>query len=374
MPPRFASVLFPLVACACSAAPDGAAAVPNAAAVAPPRDADAIALSRAEAQRFLASTGTPGLAVAVARDGGVVWTEAFGVTDVDTKVPATTATKFGLGSITKAMTMVVVGKLVDQGRLDLDAPLETWLPDFPHRGKGMSLRLVAAHLSGYEDRFGSEHYWSTRRFRDTGEVLAGLWAEPLAAAPGARHQYATTTYMLIAAAIETATGTSYLDAMQQLLLTPLGLHDTAPNDNLVDVPHRSSFHGERDGATVRAPATDPSHKWAGAGYVATASDVATFGMALLGTSLVSAATQRELFRTVRTTAGNDTGYALGWRVGTDVRGVERIYQPGGGPGFAALLALHPQDGVVVVVLANKARVDLGGLCTAIGDAFRPKAR
>jgi serine beta-lactamase-like protein LACTB, mitochondrial len=370
MHPRLTSALFLLVLSACSAPADGTGVVANAAIAPEPRDAAAMATSRAAAQQFLAATGTPGVAVAVVRAGEIVWTEAFGVADVDTKVPASTATRFGIGSITKAMTMAVAGKLVDAGKLDFDAPLETWLPDFPHRGKGISLRLVAGHLSGYEDRFGSDLYWSTRRFRDTGEVLAGLYAEPLAAAPGERHQYGTATYMLIAAAIERATGKSYLDAVRQLLLEPLGLKDTVPNDNLVADPHRSSFHGERDGATVRVPATDPSHKWAGAGYVATASDVAKFGSAMLGPDLLTAATRCLLFRTLRTTAGDDTGFALGWRVGTDDRGDERIIQPGGGPGFAALITLHPRDGGVVVVLANKSRVDLGELAATLRNAFR----
>jgi serine beta-lactamase-like protein LACTB len=97
---------------------------------------------------MMASARVPGLGVAVAVDGKVVWAEGFGLADLERGVPVTRRTKFGLGSVTKSLTMALAARLHEEKVLDLDAPLERYLPDFPHRGKGITTRLIGCHLSG----------------------------------------------------------------------------------------------------------------------------------------------------------------------------------------------------------------------------------
>ncbi|MBK8099380.1 MAG: beta-lactamase family protein [Planctomycetes bacterium] len=360
--PPVVLALFLAVAAAC--------VPPDVPARSDPRDlAPATAASRLAAEDLLRTTGAPGLAFAVARHGQLICEQAVGVVDLDSRLPVATQTKFAIGSITKSMTMALVGALVDEGKLGFDDPIERWLPDFPHAGRGITLRRIAGHLSGYADQVGSELYLTTQRFSTTREVLQRIYAEPLAAAPGERHQYATATYMLIAGAIEAVTGDSYLAAMQQRLLMPLGLTATVPNDNRQHIPERTTFH-RRDGDKVaRAPETDPSHKWAGAGYLATARDVAMFGCAMLDDRYLQAATRQALFTTLKASDGTDTGFGLGFRSTIGHNGVRTIAQPGGGPGFAALLALYPADGLVVAILVNLAGVDVSPLRRVLVQQF-----
>jgi CubicO group peptidase (beta-lactamase class C family) len=99
-----------------------------------------------------------------------VWSEAFGQADRAAGVEATPATLFGIGSFTKSLTMALGARLVDQGRLDLDAPVERYLPGCLHAGRGVTTRLVAAHLSGLGDDFASANR-TGRRFG----ARAGRW-------------------------------------------------------------------------------------------------------------------------------------------------------------------------------------------------------
>jgi serine beta-lactamase-like protein LACTB, mitochondrial len=100
----------------------------------------------------------PGAAAAVAVGGQIVWSEGFG--------QASRETPFGIGSISKALTLAAAMTLVDEGRLDLDAPIERYLPDWPHRGRGITARRLAARQSGLADSFADEHYTATAHFPD----------------------------------------------------------------------------------------------------------------------------------------------------------------------------------------------------------------
>lgn len=94
-------------------------------------NSQAISSNRAAVRAMMARASVPGVGVAV--DGQMVWAEGFGLADVEQHVAATIETKFGIGSISKSLTMALVGRLVEEGLVDLDAPVERYLPEFPHR-------------------------------------------------------------------------------------------------------------------------------------------------------------------------------------------------------------------------------------------------
>jgi sugar lactone lactonase YvrE len=109
----------------------------------------------------LRSGAAPGAAVAVGRSGNVIWSEGFGARDLATGRLVAPGTKFGVGSISKTLTLAAALALADAARLDLDAPVERYLPDFPHPGQGVTVRRIGAHQSGIADDFANDHYWSS---------------------------------------------------------------------------------------------------------------------------------------------------------------------------------------------------------------------
>lgn len=317
---------------------------------------------------------TPGVAAAVAIDGRVVWTEGVGFADLEHRVPVTAETRFGIGSISKSLTMTAAVKLADRGVVDLDAPIERYLPDFPHKAMGVTIRRIAVHQSGLSDQFAADHYETTRHFPTLQAAYQAMREAPLVDASGTRTAYATGVYTLIGRALERASGRSYLDVMQGEVFGPAGL-EIVPNDPRGLVPHRTRFYANREGGGFEnAPFTDPSHKLPGAGFLATARDIAAFGAALLQPTFLSARARRELFTPVPLADGTPTEFALGFRVGSDAAG-SVLHLPGGGIGISSWIFIHPQDNVVVALLANVNTAPVGGRAyREILAAFRKAIR
>ncbi len=307
-------------------------------------------------------SGTPGLSVAVAAGGEIVWSEGFGHADLEHRVPVTPETRFAIGSISKSLTTALVGRLVDSGALDIDAPVERYLPDFPHAGRGITTRLIAAHLSGIDDETERRLHHTARHFETTREALETIWNDPVVDEPGTNPRYGTGTYTIIAAVIERVSGRDFLSAMERQVLSPLGLGGTVPNERAEIVPRRAAFYERTSaGKIVHAPYYDPSFKWAGAGYLSTAEDLARFGAAMSAPGFLSERTWKEIMTAAHTKDGNPIQFALGWdapqALGT---GRTLIGKSGGGPGIRGYLALYPECDLVIAMLTNLSRAPVRG--------------
>jgi serine beta-lactamase-like protein LACTB, mitochondrial len=335
---------------------------------------DSLALAIARARQTLGEAvsagAAPGASVAVAAGGRVVWSEAFGVSDIASGAPVTPGTRFGVGSISKALTLAAALTLADERKLDLDAPVERYLPDFPHRGRGVTVRRIGAHQSGIADAFADRNYYTTAHFPSLDSAYRGIAAEPLAFTPGSRAEYATGIFTIVGRILERITGEDYLDVMRRRVFAPAGMSATAANDPRHPVSGRAAFYVRRAGGGFDlAPATDPSFKLPGAGFLSTAEDLARFGAALLGPSLLSDSSRRELFAPVPLADGTPTRYALGFQ-SLEEDGRRVMLQPGGGPGIAGWLAVYPDDDLVVAILSNATGAPLGdGVRRAVASAF-----
>ncbi len=330
----------------------------------------AIAASRDAVRAMMKSVKVPGVSVAVAMKGEIVWREGFGFADLDKKVSATTETKFGIGSITKSFTAVLFARLMEEGKVDLDTPVENYLPQFPHKNKNITARLIIGHLSGLNDEFNGTHYYETRYF-STGAALDEILREnKLRSPPRTRHEYTTSNYTIIAAIIEKVSGQDFSSALNQYVINPRGLKNTLLNDRRLNIEHCTSFYVQNEKGVVKAPDYDPSFKWAGAGLFSTASDVATYGTALLQSKFLRPNTRDEIFRALKTSSGEDTGYGLGWYIAEDAKGRRMYHHGGGGLGISSYLCLYPQEDFVLAILSNLTGAPVNDeVATKIVEAF-----
>jgi CubicO group peptidase (beta-lactamase class C family) len=312
----------------------------------------------------------PGCSVAVAAGGRVVWSEGFGWADLEQRVPATAATRFGIGSISKSLTAAALVALSDAGLVDLDAPVERYVPDFPHPGRGVTLRRIAAHQSGLADEVATRLYPTMEHFPTLDAAYRALREERLVYQPGSRTEYATGSYTLLGLAMERAAGRGFVEILEQRVLGPAAMTGVVANDPRRLIPGRTRFYLEAGGGGFEnAPSYDPSHKLPGAGLLATAEDLARFGAALLRPGLLSERGRAELFRPVPLADGTPTEFALGFRVKDD-DGRRLLHQPGGGIGISAWLFVFPDDDLVVALLSNVPTGPVGGATRrAITEAF-----
>ncbi len=311
----------------------------------------AIEGSRDVIRQQMQEVGVPGLSVAVAVDGEVVWAEGFGFADLENHVAVVPDTKFRIASISKALTSAGLGILVQEGRVDLDAPVQQYVPSFPEKRWPVTTREVAGHIAGIRHYRGLE-FRSAVHYDDVVDALEIFENDTLLFEPGTQYSYSTYGWNLISAVMQGAAGIPFLRFMRQRVLDPLGMRETV--GEFVDsiIPYRARFYirGE-DGRVVNAPFVDNSNKWAGGGYLSTARDMVRYGSSYLDHAILEPATVDLLWTSQHLRDGEATDYGMGWFV-RDEDGVRTVWHTGGAVGGSTILMIFPDRGIVVSILTN----------------------
>jgi len=301
----------------------------------------------------------PGFALAVAVDGKLVWSEAFGYADVEAKRQATTATQFRIGSVSKPLTADAVAQLYEAGKLDLDAPIQRYARTFPDKGVPITTRELGGHLGGIRNYKGNE-FTLNQHYATVTAALAIFQNDPLIAPPGTKYSYSSYGFNLISAVVEGASGEQFLTYMRRHVFAPLGMTHTAPDKNDSVIVNRTQFYDRKEsGEFVPSPAVDNSYKWAGGGFLSTAEDLVKFGSAYLSPGHLKAATLELLFTPQHTTSGEATGYGIGWFLGPDTLGHRTAYHGGGSIGGTTVFGIDRDSHVVIALVTNltDARLD-----------------
>lgn len=327
----------------------------------------------------------PGLSVTVAVDGNVIWSEGFGWADLEQRVPATPRTRFRLGSVSKMLTAVALVKLAEDGRIDLDTPIQRYVPDFPPKPWPITARQLSAHTAGirhYNDAdfapgslISRNHHFMTDR-----ESLTLFEDDPLEFEPGTRANYTTHGYSLLAAVLAGAAGVPYQQVVEDLIAKPLGLGSVGADHPYFIVPDRSAFYVYREnlGQTIHAGFTDNSYKWAGGGYLGSSEDLVRFVSALLEPGYLSEESLEVMFTPQRLANGElaESGGApvgIGWRIDEDEQGRLRFHHGGSLTGGGAMVMALPNEGIVVAILTNQLPRPTEQMANRITSAFAAAA-
>jgi CubicO group peptidase (beta-lactamase class C family) len=307
--------------------------------------------ARAIAKEWL-GRGIPGVTLAVAVDGQIVYSEGFGYADLEQRVPVWPTTKFRIGSVSKSLTSVALVQLVEQGKIDLDAPVQKYVPSFPDKGAVITTRLVAGHLAGIRHYQGDE-FLIQKHYDSVLDGLKIFQDDPLVSPPGKEFHYSSYGFNLVSAVIESAAKENFLTYMHNNVFIPLGLRSTVPDQPSEIIPQRARFYDQpKDKPEENAPYVDNSYKWAGGGFLSSSEDLVKFGSALLQPGFLKPESLRLLFTSQKTTDGKESGYGIGWFAGKSKSG-QRIYQHSGwSVGGTSQLILYPDAHVVVAMICN----------------------
>ena len=316
--------------------------------------------------KFMAQSSVPGISVAVVEDGEFVWSEGFGMADLENFVPATPQTLYRLASISKSLTAVGAMQLWERGKLDLDAPIQKYCPAFPQKSSPITTREALAHLGGIRhyksDSQDDPEVGNTKHFSDP--ITAGLdffKNDPLVAPSGTKFSYSTQGFTLVGCVMEGASGEKYVDYMRENVIAPAGMGDTQTDNRLAIVPHRTRFyHKDDSGHVVNAEFLDSSYKIPGGGWLSSADDMARFEVAILHDKLLKPATRELMWTPQKLADGSKSDYALGWGTGTSV-GVFDVGHGGGQQGTSTFFMIVPERENGVVVLINMDGADSSAL-------------
>lgn len=311
-------------------------------------------------------------------DGKRVWASAVGMADLAHSRPVDLASSFRLGSSSKAVNAVAMGRLIDAGKLDIDRSVRRYLPDLPSTYEPVTTRLAVSHMAGIPDYgwclcFPIWEHLNRRHFGGVHEALGVFENRPLLFTPGDGFHYSSYGVNVAGAVIEAVAGKPYNAFIADAVLRPL--HMTHSGADLVDAnnPRRVAFYEVTEGKFKLAGAVDNSIRYPSGGMLSTPSDMLALGNVFLGNGLLSEATRRQLLTRQKLHDGsnNPQGYALGIRVSDDKPLFDHTLTTafyshhGTAVGSASYFAIYPQYGLVVSIMMNKGQENM--------DAMAPEA-
>nr|XP_039261000.1 serine beta-lactamase-like protein LACTB, mitochondrial [Styela clava] len=264
--------------------------------------------------------GTPGIIIGVSINGKDVWTQGFGYADIENEVKCKFNTIMRIASISKSLTMAAVAKLIEDGKLSLNAAIQDYVPDFPNKfyeneKAEITLKMLLSHTSGirhYKKKENAEldekkseqndktekgisatenrsstpefehlEYYSMKPYKSIAEALEMFKNDSLFHKPGTKFLYTTHGYTLVSAVVEKAAGEEFILHMKKLF-HKLGMNNTSA-ENPIDIVYNRAKHYQRNenGRLVNVPYVDNSYKWAGGGFISNIPDLLKFGNVML---------------------------------------------------------------------------------------------
>jgi CubicO group peptidase (beta-lactamase class C family) len=294
----------------------------------------------------------PGLSIAVARaDGkGARWQLGTANLSVGTRVNRNT--RFRIGSDSKLFTTAIAARLVAAGRLSLDAPISTYLPELPPAYRALTVRLLAGHLAGIR-HYGPGEFINTVAYPTVSTSLGVFLKDTLLAAPGARYFYSSYGFNLLGAVLEAASGDPFATLLHQEVIEPLGLDQTAlePSGRLLERQARP-YSRDSSGVFQPSPLVDLSDRWPSGGLVSTAEELAKFALEIFRPDYLPDSLRALMLTPQRTASGTPTQVGLGWRIARDSLGRQYLHHGGSAMGGRAFLLVYPKERVAVALLAN----------------------
>ncbi len=307
--------------------------------------------------------GLPGVSLGI-RGLGIDFAGASGLADIATGEPLTVNHRMYLASLGKTFTATIALQLCDEGRLDLDEPVATWLPDSVVKRIPMSdaitLRHLLSHRSGIPDYMNDAVAWRTDFIRDSGrnwthsDIVAYLYDKPLLFEPGSGFEYSNSNYILVGMIIERVTGQPLHALIRKRILVPLGMKHTINGEERVRNEHSAHGYVIRRGRIIDTYPWFGHYGLADSGIQSTPCDMALFAEALFSTGKVLSKRMRAEMTDVAMDRRSHSGYGLGIYVQQNPWGAGlRWYSHDGiDPGYQADLMYLPDLDLSIVLAAN----------------------
>lgn len=312
-------------------------------------------------------TGVPGAAIAIVHDSTIIYLKGFGVKNTDTNEPVDTRTVFRLASVSKPVTSVLIGRMVEDGVLSWDDRVIKYVPDFALDSAAytqqLSIRNVLSHTTGLP-------YHTYTNLIEEGkthdELINELRNVKLISEPGKVYSYQNVAYSLLDDVVKSATSQSFESEIKARLFGPLHMANASVTyQEFIDNPNFAQPHFLRGRKWKPIPISPTYYNTAPAGGInASITDMAKLMVALLGNreNVISEQTIHQLFTPeVRATAKNrnfnrwsrikKSYYGLGWRILT-FKNDTLAYHGGYVNGYRSEIAIHPSKKIAICVLAN----------------------
>lgn len=304
-----------------------------------PARMDAIARADADKGEFMG-------VVLVARDGEILFDKGYGSANLEWKIANDGDTKFRLGSVTKQFTGAAILLLQERGKVKLDAPVKTYLPDAPAAWDKVTVRNLLTHSGGIPNFTSFDDYGKLKTLEaTTASLIARFRDKPLDFQPGEKYAYSNSGYILLTAIIEKASGQSYSAFLTENIFKPLGMGDTGYDSHAAIIPRRAAGYSPSAKGVVNTDYLDMTIPQGAGALYSTSHDLLKWQRGLFGGKLLTPESLKAYLTPFK------DNYALGVTV-TTADGSTLVSHGGGIEGFNTWLGYDPDRKLTVVVLAN----------------------
>ncbi len=315
------------------------------------------------------STVSPGAALAIIKDGKIIYKRGYGMANLEHNIPLTSTSVFRIGSTSKQFTASCIAILALQGKISLDDDIRKYIKELPKYQKPITIRHFLHHTSGIRDyltltdiaALPNDHFYTPE---DSVEVLSRQ--KGLNFLPGEEHLYSNSGYFLLGVIVERASGKSLNDFAQIHIFKPLGMKNTHFHDD-----HTMVVKNRADGYSplkkgFRIDMTTLDHVGDG-GVFTTVEDLFLWDQAFYSYKL-----GKELMELIQTPGmlndGEKLDYAFGLSI-NEYKGLKRVSHGGGFVGFRAQMARFPEQKFTVICLANLGTINPSRLCLQVADIY-----
>lgn len=294
---------------------------------------------------------SPGATVLIAKDDTILYRKAFGMANLELKVPMKPDNVLSLASITKQFTSLAILILMEQGKLGLKDSLSKYIADFP-RGNEITLHHLLNHTSGIMNYTNLPDFRSkTRLDRSPEEIISIFKSLPLAFKPGEKYDYSNSGYFLLGYIVEKISGMPYGDFIQKNIFDQLNMKNSFYADAFKIIPNRADGYQFYEGNYENAEYMSPTVAYAAGSLVSTVDDMFLWNKAIHNNLLISEKSKQLAFTNHTLTNKKHDNYGYGWAI-NEIAGTATIEHTGGINGFTTSGIYIPSKNIYAIVLTN----------------------
>ena len=312
-----------------------------------------------------ATSETPGCAVGVSQQGKVVVSKAYGLANVERKLPLTPASLFDIGSTQKQFTAAAILLLAEDGRLALSDDIRKHLPELPDYGNTVTIDNLLTHTAGIRDWTGI----LPMAPEGTDALSLIMRQRGLNFVPGEEWAYSNSGFELAKEIVARTSGMSFAEFTKKRLFEPLGMKSTAYVPDIMQVGPNAAMGYQKEGDGWR-PFMRLGNNRGGGAIASNVGDILTWNEALASGRL-SKFVMAKLQEPVTLRNGRKIRYARGLMLDSSAEGVV-VSHSGGAAGFSTWMGRVPDHGLALTVACNFDPVSASALAGRVGDVFLPK--
>lgn len=295
----------------------------------------------------------PGGTILIAKDGKILFHEAFGLANVELNVPMSTEHIFRIGSITKQFTAIAILQLVEKKQLNLQDDLTKFIPDYPTGGKKITIEQLLNHTSGIKSYTSMDKWDEEARRKDftVTELIDYFKNEPMDFEPGEKWLYNNSGYILLGHIIEKISGKTYAEVIEENVLKPMGMTSSSYDVSRKIIKNRIPGYDPSRTGTTNASYLSMTQPYAAGSLLSTTADLFKWNQAVFSGKLVSLELLKKAHTSGKLNDGSETNYGYGWQF-KNIQGVPTIEHGGGINGFLSDGIYLPSEKIYIAVLSN----------------------